>query len=85
MHPNPVHLPIPPNLPLALAISPPKRKKNLIMEVAVCYAVSQYTLLPKQLYLEMFIAVSHWTGLRALASATLTILDPYQNFSWILC
>lgn len=38
--------------------------------------VKQYTLLLKQLYLQMFIAVSHWSDLRPLVSAT--------HQSWIL-
>ena len=40
------------------------------MEAVVYHGVSHsYTLFPKQLYLQMFIAVSHWSGLRPLASA----------------
>ena len=33
----------------------------------------------------MFIAVSHWSGLRPLASATLSILDPHWDSSQISC
>lgn len=39
------------------------------METTVCQGV-----LPKHLYLPMFIAMSHWYGLRPLASVTLSIL-----------
>ena len=49
----------------------------------MCHRV--YTLLPKQLYLQMFIAMSHWSGSRPLDSATLSILDPHQDSSWISC
>ena len=31
----------------------------------------------------MFIAVSHWSGLRPLASATLSILDSHRDSSWL--
>ena len=41
------------------------------------WCVTQYILLPKQLYLQMFIALSHWSGSRALASAIVSILDPH--------
>ena len=30
----------------------------------------------------MFIAVSHWSVLRSLASVTPSILDPHQDSSW---
>jgi hypothetical protein len=36
--------------------------------------VTQYTLYPKQLLLQMFIAMSNWSGPRPLSSATLSIL-----------
>ena len=32
--------------------------------------------LPKQLYLKMFIAMSHWSGLRPLASPIVAVQDP---------
>jgi hypothetical protein len=41
--------------------------------------------LPTQLSLQMFIAMSYWSGLRLLASATLSILDPHGDFSQISC
>ena len=39
---------------------------------------------PKQLSLQMFITVSHWSGPRPLASATPSILTPHQGSSHIL-
>jgi hypothetical protein len=50
--------------------------------VVVCHTVY---LLPKQLYLQMFIAMNHWSGLRPLSSATLSILDPPKDSSPISC
>jgi hypothetical protein len=48
------------------------KTKHLTVEAAVCYNVSHSdTLLPKQLFLQMFVAMSHWSGSRPLASATL--------------
>ena len=47
--------------------------------------VPQYIPLSTHLYLQMFIAMSHWSGLRPLASATLSILDPYWDSSQISC
>ena len=32
--------------------------------------------LPKQLYLKMFIAMGHWSGLRPLASPTVAVQGP---------
>lgn len=65
-----------------------KKEKNkteqnhLAMEAAVCHTVY---LLPKQVYLQMFIAMSHWSGLKLLAFATLSVLNPQLGlFSDIL-
>jgi hypothetical protein len=50
------------------------------MEAVVYHGVSHsYTLFPKQLYLQMFIAANHCSDLRPLASATRLTLDPYQD------
>lgn len=43
-------------------------------------SVTQCTCLSTQLDLQMFIAMSHWSDLRPLASATLSILD----YNWTL-
>lgn len=64
-------------LPLPLQ-TPSKRKqkkyKNLVMEAVVSYTV--YPFAPT-VYLQMFIELSHWFGLRPLASATLSILGSH--------
>ena len=43
--------------------------------------VTKYTLLPKQLYSQKFITMCHWSCLRPLASATLSVLDPHLDSS----
>lgn len=45
--------------------------------------VPQYIPLSTHLHLQMFIAMSHWSGSRPLASVTLSILDPHQGSSHI--
>lgn len=45
--------------------------------------VAQYTLLLKQLFLQMFIIMSHWSGSKPLASPILLILDPDWDSSQI--
>jgi hypothetical protein len=47
----------------------------------VSQCVTQYTFFSKQLNLQMFVAMSHWSGSSPLASATPSILDPHQDFS----
>ena len=47
--------------------------------------ITQYTLSSKQIHLQMFIAMSHWFGLRSLASATLSKLDPQRDSTQISC
>jgi hypothetical protein len=54
-----------------------KLPKHLMMEAVVRHCVSQDTLLSLLLYLQMFVAMSHWSGWRLLASAALSILDLY--------
>jgi hypothetical protein len=49
----------------------------------VSQCVPQYTLLSTLPYMQMFIAMSHWSGSRPLASVTLSILDPHQGSSHI--
>ena len=90
MHPNPTHLLISPSLHSTLEISLTKEKKIIkkislwkLRCVTACHTV--YTPLPKQIDLQMFIAVNHWSHVRPLASATLSILDPHWDspgISW---
>lgn len=47
--------------------------------------VTQSALLLEQLYLEMLISMCHWSGLRSLACATLSIIDSLQDFSGLSC
>ena len=56
------------------------------MDAVVYHSVSHsiYTLLPQQLYLQTFIAMSHWSGARPLAS-TLSTLYPHWDSSQISC
>ena len=37
----------------------------------------------KQLYLQMFPTMSHWSVWSPLVSATLSILGPHLDFSWV--
>jgi hypothetical protein len=67
MHTNPTPLSVPSYPPSAFATP---KKKNLLVEAVVCHSViSQYTILSTLLCMQMVIAVSHWAGLRPLASA----------------
>ena len=54
-----------------------KYRNHLIMKAVVCLCVPQYIPLSTHLHLQMFIAMSHWSGSRPLASATLSIVDPH--------
>ena len=63
----------------------PNKKPHLVMEAVVCHSVAQCSLLCIHLCLQMFIAVSHWSGLRPLASSTPSILEPHQDFSQMSC
>lgn len=58
-----------------------KKKKSHHGSCSVPQCVTQYTLLFTHLYSPMFIAMSHWSVLRLLASTTLSILDPHRDFS----
>lgn len=84
MDPFPTHLPISPYQPSAFINLLPenKTKQNLNQNQTkilpwklLCHTVYH---LPKQISVQMFIAVSHWSGSRRLVSATL-ILDPHQD------
>ena len=83
---------ISPFIPSALTTSLPlknRKKKNLskTFHYGNCsiHSVPQYTSLLKHLHLQMLIAMSHWSGLRALAWTTLPILESLWGFSWISC
>lgn len=65
MHLCSIHLPIPSYLPSVLAI--PLPRQNIIMEAVVWPSESHG--IPFSLYLQVFIAVSHWSGSMPLASA----------------
>jgi hypothetical protein len=60
-------------------------KKSHYGSWGVLWYVTQYTLLPKELFMQMFVAMRHWSSLRSLASAILSILDPYWDSSQISC
>jgi hypothetical protein len=50
----------------------------------VSQCVTKCILLAIHLYLQIFIAMSsHWSGLRPLASVTLSIVDPHLDSCWI--
>ena len=52
---------------------PQERKKNLTVEAVVCHSVLHRIPLCPHFYVQTFTSVSrHWSGLRLLASATLT-------------
>lgn len=53
--------------------------KNLVGAV-VCHSVPFSTLC-----LQLFITMSHQSGSRTLAAATLSILEPHWDSSWMLC
>jgi hypothetical protein len=69
--------------PLDLPTSPKQKKINLIVEAVACHNVF-YSIIVC-LLVQMFIAMSHWSGLRPLASATPSVLDPNQDYSQISC
>jgi hypothetical protein len=83
---SPPYLPYPPihthTLVHALFVcEQTKRRKHLMLEAVVCHCVPLYIPLSTYLYLQMFIALSPWSGWRSLASVTLSILDPHQDSS----
>lgn len=78
MNPNSTHLPY----PFISALHPnnlpqKENKQTKAISPRKLQSVTQYTLLPKQLYLRMFITVSHWPGLKPLASAVTSVLYPH--------
>ena len=81
--PIPLITPCPHTCPLPL---PPHRgKKNLIVETLVCHSVSYSIPLLFTLCLQIIIAMTHQSGTRPLASATLSILDPHWGSSQLSC
>jgi hypothetical protein len=83
---------ISPFIPSALTTSLPlknRKKKNLskTFHYGNCsiHSVPQYTSLLKHLHLQMFIAMSHWSGLRPLSSATPSIVNPHWDSSRTSC
>ena len=56
---------------------------HLTVQALVCLCVTQYNLLLKKLYLQVFTAMSHSPGSRPLPAATLSILDLHQDSSEI--
>lgn len=56
-------------------LAPIRKQTNKIL-LGKLWCVTQWTLLPKQLYLQMLIAVGHWAGSRSL------LLLHYQH--WVL-
>lgn len=71
---------------------PPKKGIKTISQWKLKYVTECHTVYPlsTHLYLQRFIAVSHWSGLRPLASATryqylFCPWDSSQIFCWALC
>jgi hypothetical protein len=62
-----------------------KKQKKLIVEAVVCHYVPHYIPLSTHLHLRMFIDMSHWPGLRSLASVTQSTLDLHSDSSWLSC
>lgn len=78
MHTNPIH-----TYTCSYQLKEEKKVSHGSCSVSRCFI--QYALLSKQLYLQMFIAMSLWSGLRNLVSATLSILDSHLDSSQIFC
>jgi hypothetical protein len=85
MHLIPLISPSPHTCPLPLKPSPEQRKNSFCGSCGVSQCVPQFTLLSTLLCLQMFIAMTHLSGVRPLASASLSILDPRWDSSRIHC
>lgn len=83
MCPNPTHLSLLSYPPSTLATSPPQEKKKILQWRLQC--VPEYTLWSTLLCLQVFIAVTPWSGTRPLASAALSVLEPHWDSSRIFC
>ena len=83
INPNPMHLPVTPYLPFTFA----NKQTSYLKEKSHCGSCCVSYSIPfvYTFYLQMSIAMSHWSGLRPLASAILSILDPHWVSSQILC
>lgn len=55
-----------------------KKKTSCHRSLSVSQCVPWYTLLSTQLYVQIFITISHWSGSMPLASAPPSMLDPCQ-------
>jgi hypothetical protein len=77
--------PPPQYLPFTLATSFPNRGgKYLVVEAVVCSTVF-HSISFCLCFLQMFIAMSHWSSMRPLASATPSILEPHWDSSSLSC
>lgn len=65
--------------------TPQNKKQVSPREHGVPWPVPQYSFLPRQLYLQMFVAPCHCSGLRPPPSATPSVLDTDPASSWISC
>ena len=86
MHPIPSHAPSPliPTLH-PFNFPPQQRKKSYCRWCSVSQCLPQNALLTTPLCSQMAIAMTSWSGMRPLVSATLSILDPHWDSSWISC
>ena len=71
------------SLPLKIKHTITRTSHHRSCSVSQC--VPQYIPLSTHLHLQMFIAVSHWSGSRHLASATPSILDHRWDSSLLSC
>lgn len=86
-HPNPTHLRI--SLPLHIYFPPlqaphQKKKKILLWVCSVSRCITQYISFCSPSLLQVFIVLSHCSGLRPMTS-TPSILDPQCDSSWLSC
>lgn len=80
---NPIHFPVLPYL--TSTSSKRKGKTDNYLSESVSSCVPRNTFLSQQLCFSMFIAMSHWSGLMPLASATLSKLDLLLDSFQISC
>ena len=87
MHPNSTQSPIPSYQPSTLANPlPPQKLKQTNNNIKTASPWKLWYLpLSTHLCLQMFTAMSYWSGSRALASATPSILGPHWNASRMFC
>lgn len=75
--------PSPHTYPPPLQLPPNREQRSHCGNHSVSHYVPQHTLLSTCLCLQMFIAMSPWSGARPQASATLSVLEPHWDSSWI--